>query len=328
MTLSSPLPPDASFDELVFVCSDAKKRGRLARVIQRAVGPVRLADSVRQLHDYVDGQPLVAIHYDGLAPQERTALLGLLAERPDLPTVLLSSHCEQDELAALFGARALTHLLVVHEAGPDLDDLLTTVEKLRRREIFGLEKYFGWGVSIHQLYVAHSSERRGVIDRIEDFAEEIRVPSRLRGLLATVADEFLTNAMYNAPVTAEGLPRYLERSRRDPVVLDIEQRVTVKFCCDGRRFGLSTIDPFGTLAPERVQDYLARGYRKGDDQISETSGGAGLGLYQIMDSLSHFVINIEKGRRTEMIGLVDVDGTYRRFRSTGKSFNMFVLEDR
>ncbi len=42
------------------------------------------------------------------------------------------------------------------------------------------------------------------------------------------------------------------------------------------------------------------------DKVDRKAGGAGLGFFQILDSLSHFVINLEKGKRTEMIGLIDL----------------------
>jgi hypothetical protein len=139
-------------------------------------------------------------------------------------------------------------------------------------------------------------------------------------------DEFLTNALYNAPVDATGHPRFARRPRTERVELQPEEEITLRVCCDGRRFGISTSDPFGSLAPERLQEYLARAFRRGEDQVNEADGGAGLGFYQILDSLSHFVVNIDPGRRTEMIGLIDVSGGYRTFASNGKSFNIFVKE--
>jgi len=36
------------------------------------------------------------------------------------------------------------------------------------------------------------------------------------------------------------------------------------------------------------------------------------------------IFNIVPGRRTEVIGLIDVAGTYRQSISAGKSFNLFV----
>ena len=43
---------------------------------------------------------------------------------------------------------------------------------------------------------------------------------RVVELVETVADELVTNAIYNAPRTPEGEPKYARRSRRDPVELE------------------------------------------------------------------------------------------------------------
>lgn len=316
---------DAENEEaFVLVCSDSGTGNRLARIMRRTVGRVSVAESLDAVGSTA---PIIAVYYDGLSEGERRALLDLVSESEDAPTVLLlSSACKAEELAQLFEARALTNMLVVHETGPVASDLLTTVQKMRRNEIFGLEKYFGWGVETHHRVMSTSNDRNAVICEIERFAKTIGVPSRLRSLIGMVADELITNAVYNAPVLPDGSRCYASQPRTVPVELTPGQEVVIRYCCDGVRFGISSVDPFGSLSPELVQDYLARGYRRGPDQVSSTAGGAGLGLYQIMDSLSHFVINIEKGSRTEMIGLVDVSGNYRRFAAAGKSFNLFVME--
>ena len=36
------------------------------------------------------------------------------------------------------------------------------------------------------------------------------------------------------------------------------------------------------------------------------------------------VINLKPGRATEILGLIDVRGTYKDFATRGKSFNVFV----
>jgi hypothetical protein len=167
-----------------------------------------------------------------------------------------------------------------------------------------------------------------VIEEIDVCARERGVGVRLRAMIRTVADEFLSNAFYNAPVDAEGRRLYEGQSRTQPVTLDAHDAVQVRYCCDGRRFGLSVTDAFGSLTPEALQQHLARAFRRGDDQVSEKEGGAGVGFYQIFGSLSHFIINIEPGVRTEMIGLIDVSSTYRAFALGGRSFNIFVKDQR
>jgi len=290
------------------------------------VGRVELTDSLQGIAD-LSSYALVAVHYDALSLQEQEGLLTDFVHRAGRPTLLLlSQRCAERDFARLFGSRALTNMLVLNDTGLDVSDLLVTVQKIRHGEIFGLEKYFVWGVEPRSVWVGGSDEKYRVLDQITAYASSIGVAARLRSSIRTVADEFLANAIYNAPVDAVGTPRFAQQSRTLPVRLDPGEEIEVRFCCDGRRFGISTVDPFGSLSPERLQDYLARAFRRGDDQVNKGDGGAGLGFYQILDALSHFVVNIDRGFRTEMIGLLDVSGGYRGVASSGKSFNIFVKE--
>lgn len=290
------------------------------------MGEVEQVSALEQLKE-VSSFALVAVDYDALTPEEQADMVSTFAARSDRPTLLLLSERNvREDLPLLFSSRILTNMLVVDASGPDASDLLVTVQKIRHGEIFGLEKYFMWGVEPRGLTINSSLQKAPTIQTIGDYVRGIGVTSRLRSLIRMVADEFLTNALYNAPVGPDGASRHGDTPRTEPVDLLPGEQVEVRYCCDGRRFGLSITDPFGSLAPNILQDYLARAFRAGPDQISESPGGAGLGFYQILGSLSHFVVNIDPGHRTEMIGLVDVSGSFRTFASGGKSFNIFVTE--
>lgn len=171
-----------------------------------------------------------------------------------------------------------------------------------------------------------SADKRSALEAVVNYAASRGVARRLCAGLRVVADEFLTNALYNAPVDSQGARRYATWPRTRPVQLAEHEWIDMRYCCDGRRFGLSVADPFGSLALAQLQDNLARAFRRGEDQVREGEGGAGLGFYQILDSLSHLIANIEPGARTEMIGLLDVSGGYRAFASAAKSFNIFETE--
>ncbi len=321
-----PGPRPVKLSPLTLVCGDPVYGVRLARLFRRTLGTIEVVSSLRELSSPQD-LPLVAFYYDGLSARQRSEVTQIVHDRALRPTLLLmSNQCAQEDFARLFGAHAITNMLVVNESGVDSVDLLVTVQKILRAEPFGLEKYFGWGVMMRELVISGSHQRAEVLKRIGDHAASLGVASRLRTLITSAADEFLTNALYNAPVSPTGEHPFASRSRTTPVRLRAGSEVAVRFCCDGSRFGISFTDRFGSLTPSRVQDYLAKGFRRGDDQVTEGTGGAGLGLYQLMDSLSHFVINLEPGVRTEMIGLVDVRGSYRHFATAGTSFNIFVRE--
>lgn len=265
--------------------------------------------------------------YDDSTEEERRILVQAFANgaRAKTRLLLVSAGQKHEEFASLFGQRCATNLLAKN-GEVDPHDLIVTVQKIVRRDVFGIEKYFVWGVEAVVTRLTRSSEKADLLTKAEAYATNIGVSGRLVTQFCTVADELFTNAIYNAPIDADGRSRWAHMPRKDEVVLAPGEEVVVRFCSDGSRLGISTTDPFGSLTPERLFDYLAKCFRGGVDQIDDKPGGAGLGLYYIFDAVSHMVVNIASGERTEMIGLLDVRGSYKDFARRGKSFNIFTSD--
>ena len=324
---SLPTAPDPYAGKSVaFLSGDAEELGELIRSLRRVIGEVLLLESLDKLAK-LPPSSLVAVHYDTRVPEERNRLISDFSMGNGAPKLLLLSEKRaRHNFAELFGSRVLTNLLVINGKAFSDNDLLVTVQKLRYGDIFGMEKYFVPSVTMHTLRVTTTAEKNWALNTITEYVGVLGIPSRLRMLIRSVADECLTNALYNAPVTEEGVRKYAARPRTQAVALGPNEVIEFRFCYDGNRFGVSASDPFGSLEPTQIQDYLARGFRAGEDQVNEGDGGAGLGFFQILDSLSHLVINLERGHRTEMIGLIDVSGGYRNFTESGKSFNIFVKQ--
>jgi hypothetical protein len=238
--------------------------------------------------------------------------------------VTCSGRMDRAVLAELLAVHGLTNLL----ADGDVEDehLLVTVQKILRRDVFGLEKYFPWGAESASFTLRSSAERASGLRVVEEFTDRLRVVPRLRESILTVAEELFTNALYDAPVDASGRFLHAGTSRRVPVGIEGEP-VQVELRTDGRRVGISVRDPFGSLTAAQVLAYLTKCLRAGTDQVDDKPGGAGLGLYYVFESLSHLAINLKPGRITEVLGLIDVRGTYKDFAARGKSFNVFVDED-
>jgi hypothetical protein len=146
-------------------------------------------------------------------------------------------------------------------------------------------------------------------------------------MIETIVDEVVTNAIYNAPRDENGKAKYAKLSRRETVVLDDHEVGELQFACDGDYIAISQIDPFGSLTQDTVVTYLNRCLVKGPEQFSEASGGAGIGLFRVFQSLSKFVVNIDPGKKTEVIALIDLRLSMKRFRQAAKSFHIFVTDN-
>jgi len=172
--------------------------------------------------------------------------------------------------------------------------------------------------------IVDSKLKQDYINEVAAYAQALGCNERVVELIETIVDELVTNAIYNAPRTAEGEPKYAKLSRREPVVLEDAEAGELQFACDGDYIAIAQIDPFGALTQDTVVSYLNRCLVKGPNQISEASGGAGIGLYRVFQSLSKFVINVDPGKKTEVITLIDLRLSMKRFRQATKSFHIFI----
>lgn len=318
------LPGSPPRRRVVVVDADVAQQARVAQALRPLALDVVLRSSLRDL-PVDDDYGLLIVNYDDVVGDRSTLVHDLSARRGRAPLLLLSAGRCRGDFVELFGNHALTNLLARNEH-IDESELIVTTEKILRRDIFGIERYFAPGATPVSTTAIGSADKARILDEAEAYAKRLGIRPRFVELFCAVTDELVTNALFNAPVDADGRRRYAHLSRADDVVLAAGERVEVKLCCDGRRLGVAAIDPFGSITQERVLDYLAKCFRKGADQMDRKQGGAGLGLYYAFESLSHFVVNIHPGRQTEMIGLIDIHGSYRDFVGKSKSFNMFVSD--
>lgn len=324
--MTSMLEPSDATRRVLLVDADPKRQKQLRQVLTRVLGAPDARETLGAV-PHAGEYDLVVATYEGLSSDDRSRLREYTAQRSDNRVLLLSASSDRAQLSDVLGSKVMTNLLATNASeAVDVDALIVTCQKILRHDIFGIEKYFVWGVSSASGTISSSSDKDALLTAVRDYSAQLGIPQRLASLFDTVADEFVTNALYNSPVDAAGRYRFASTSRTVAVTLEPHEHISMKVCCDARRLGVSVADPFGSLAQSTILDYLAKCFRRDESQIDNKAGGAGLGFYQILDALSHFVINIRPGKVTEMIGLIDVSGTYKDFVVKGKSFNIFVVD--
>jgi hypothetical protein len=264
---------------------------------------------------------IVVVHPGSASP---TRAIELLASLPaeTRPRVVVAGEVADAAFKTLIEHHEVAHVMAWRDEAAELD-LLVTLEKLLSNELFGMGRYFDGGGDPQRFTCSSAHERDGLLDWLRTYAAEKRVRSRLIDVLTVAADEMLTNALYNAPTDGQGNHPFAQVSRQVPVSLESPAAVEVELRCDGKRLGISTVDPYGSLRPETVLGSLRRCFRKAEPRPGST-GGAGLGLYLLLGSLSHLIFNVALGKRTEVIGLMDITSNLGRSAAAGKSFNIFV----
>ena len=188
------------------------------------------------------------------------------------------------------------------------------------RDLFGLEKYMMWGIEAQERAIAHSDDRAQLIEDMQAHLKSLGVRSSITDRAATVAEELLMNAIYDAPVDSSGKHHYAHLPRTQKVELKESERGSFRFACDGMLAAISVSDPFGAMDIKILFDYLERNLKSdGGNVQSEGKGGAGRGLHQIVENSDLVVFNVQAGTRTEVIAFFNLDpnaksdGTHRSF---------------
>ena len=205
----------------------------------------------------------------GLNP-EQTVDLAIFDARRDLPDknfftkvpkaasiqYVLQGDSLMDRLP-LFKEDRVTSLLC-HDARFDDDEFIASATKALRGDVFGLQKYFPWGVTTFSIRVKNHEEKGRAIEILLEYANLAGVRGSVRARIQLVCDELMMNALYHAPVDDSGKERYAGRSLKELAQLAEVSPIQVQYGCSGRYFGVSVRDAGGSLSRKRALEYLLR----------------------------------------------------------------------
>ena len=249
----------------------------------------------------------------------------------ELPCIVMADTNDSDTLHDLVCNHNVGHVMCSGNPAAglrqvDARQITVTVEKILRKDVFGIDKYVdSFGADISTLQITDAELRDEVVQNIQDYAKWLGCGRDMCNRIVTVADELITNAVYNAPRDEHGQPRYASTDRREKISLDPWEYVQVRFASDGQVFALSVTDWFGGLSVNTVRKILTRCLTK-RDQIEQKAGGAGIGMYTAFNAANQLIINVEQAERTEIIAVFELGDRMRGDRNAGHSLQLFTDE--
>jgi DNA-binding response OmpR family regulator len=180
--------------------------------------------------------------------------------------------------------------IIVKTSPFNIEELFKTIDNLiSGKKVFGIKNYMLPGTDMVQATIKETRDldpvREGLISYVshrEQFVEE-------RGSsLRMIFEEIASNAIYHA----HGYDKLKE------VKLKPHEFVEVFYGEDKEKFGFSVLDQSGNLTKEIVLTKILRAMSK--DGVFDFSGR---GLFLTRNFSDRVVINIEPGKRTEIIAL-------------------------
>jgi hypothetical protein len=222
---------------------------------------------------------------------------------------------EPDSIDALLAAG--WHHVVAHPMPLLAEELLATVQKLIRQDVFGLEKYMTWGAEVRSYTVENTHDRDAAVNALAKDIIGVGLPDRISSMVSVIADELIANAVYGAPVDEKGERYRSAEGREKSRGLSGREVVTVRWATDARYLAIEVRDRWGSIEPASTGAKLAAGKQN----AAQSEGGMGLPLaYACCNQL---VIGVAPDTLTEVIALLDI-----RYKPTelarAASFHTFV----
>ncbi|MBF0350551.1 MAG: response regulator [SAR324 cluster bacterium] len=256
-------------------------------------------------------EQLEASVYDILCINSELIELSEIAHQcsPNTKSVFMTSESASTYLQILDRYPFLSNIVSRNEEDRTftLKNIFTTVSKLISQDLFGFEKYLSWGVDAQQYPVINSDSRHKLTDGMEDYFNHLGVRKMILNKCVMVAEELLMNAIYDAPSDAMGKALYNHLPRTVPVELKPEEQGLFRYACDGLLLSVSVEDPFGGLGRQTILEYLKSCYEGRAGSLNKDKGGAGRGLFQIIEASDLVVINVKQGVKTEVISIFNLD---------------------
>ena len=309
MTKSSPVPPRA------VVLERHKLVGRrVARIWGCAGLRVETLDDPAGLDAALAGAGLLSA--DAF---DAELVLAALRAHPHLTGALWSAE-PIDRLVKLAAAEPrLSHVFgrSGFEVTPRDWELLLVARRLVGGVPPSIVGYLAWGGAGFETPVVESAQLEGLVRRVEELSLSAGSPPRVAEMLGELTHELVMNALYDAPVDAQGNPRFAH-DRKAPVELDVNEAPLLRAGTDGVRVAVQVVDPFGRLERRHVVGGLARG------TMDRSNGGAGLGFTLCQQNTTALFVDIVPGRRTSVTGIFELDLNLREFRQQAKSLHVFA----
>ncbi len=189
--------------------------------------------------------------------------------------------------------------------GEELDHgVFVTAQKLLTGDIFGIEKYLPAGTPVHYARLRDFEGRGRAIDTVLDYAEQAKMRRQVRTAIGAVCEELLMNALYDAPVDADGRPVFADVDPHDRRGTRSPRPVSIRYAVTDSVFAVAVRDRFGRLAKNTILSYIEKCISS-PNQIDRKTYGAGLGLYLVANAAASYVVNVAYGIATEVVCTFD-----------------------
>ncbi len=223
-----------------------------------------------------------------------TALELIKKKNPLVRSCFMTSY-DIDKYISISRIKGITNIISKHDSAQDI--LKTIKNLLTGKGIFGLENYLEHPFVIENYSIYDLNSFTKIINKIVlDFEDIIDQQKQFR--LKTSIVEIGLNAIYHAYGYKKG----------SNVKLKQNQYIIIQSGKDNEKIAIAIRDGGGTLTKDIVLEYLYKGIHPTEETL-DSSEGRGLFLSRVL--CDRFLINIETGKRTEIILMIYLQENFK-----------------
>ena len=295
------------------ISADLDQLRRIVVTLERAgaeVDAVRSSDAI--------AAEVIPHRYVFFAPSDADVMgLGSLVNklRDRAHVTIVTQRASLADLTTYLRDDRINHVVV----GEELDQgVFVTAQKLLTGDIFGIEKYLPPGTPVHYARLRDFEGRGRAIETVLGYAEQSKMRRQVRSAIASVCEELLMNALYDAPVDAYGQPMFADVDPHHRQRTRSPRPVSIRYAATEQLFAVAVRDRFGRLSKNTILSYIEKCIQS-PNQIDRKTYGSGLGLYLVANAAASYVVNVAYGIATEVVCTFD-----RGAKSPLRLLGMFV----
>ena len=273
---------------------------------------------------------------NGLAePDQNIVVMDSRLNIPD-PDNFLSIHGKK--LLVLFERDDIGKMIDLMNRYPSLSHFLCSSERRYPERLVAILKQitetkalgFQPHLDLHEkssITVTSSLQKKEVLTRLSRFSVRLAGFNEFAETVETIGWELMSNAIFNAPVDPKsGERKYIHVPRDKAIDLAHNEHIEVEFGVHDKYLALTVKDKFGLLDSNTVVQNLTRCQQKGQDQVRTTTGGAGMGMFMVLNMASQLDMYVIPNVSTTIACLINFSKRQKEYEEYGIALNMFFKE--
>ena len=172
-------------------------------------------------------------------------------------------------------------------------------------------------------------EKHNILEELNRVLDELKTSTSLRADIVVVADELVTNAIFNAPFV-DKTNAESGASREDGDITMEDGKFGEFFCgADEERIVIGCRDPYGRLNVMKLLERVRKCYETSiaENMNMNGKGGAGIGSYMIFNSSTSYFVVVDEDKITLVCSVLPLKGSSRARQEAPKNLHYVVLKE-